>query len=321
MNVNVNVSSGSCTGTGRGDEDVACCLPQTSFALMPAPALDDEEGARLPEALPPVVDAHVHLFPDKVFAAIWRWFDTYGWPIRHKLLAPDVVRFQLDRGVSRIVALLYAHKPGIARGMNRFMAEVCRSEPRVIGLGTVFPGEPQAADIVREAFALGLHGIKLHCHVQAFSPDDPRLHEIYAACADAGRPLIMHAGREPKSPAYPVDVYKLCAAERVDRVLRDHPKLKLCIPHLGADEFDAYATLLERHDHLWLDTTMMCAAYFPLEIPRRVLDVRPERILYGTDFPNLPYAWDRELKQLCALKLPEARLAGLLGQNALALYG
>jgi len=300
--------------------DVACCLPLTPPALMPALALDDAEGPRLPDSLPPVVDAHVHVFPDKLFAAIWRWFDQHGWPVRYKLAAESVIQFQLDRGVTRLVALLYAHKPGISRDLNRFMAQIAAAEPRVIGLGTVFPGEPGAAEIVREAFALGLRGIKLHCHVQAFSPDDVRLHEIYAACADAGRPLVMHAGREPNSPAYPVDVYSLCAAERVDRVLKAHPTLKLCVPHLGADEFEAYADLLERHDHLWLDTTMMAAAFFPLKIPRRIYEVRPDRILYGTDFPNIPYAWDRELNQLTRLKLREDRLHALLGQNTLDLY-
>ena len=78
-------------------------------------------------------------------------------------------------------------------------------------------------------------------------------------------------------------------------MLKDHPTLKLCVPHLGADEFDAYARLLERYDNLWLDTTMAVAGYFPMALPARLLHVRPERILYGTDFPNIPYAWDREL--------------------------
>jgi len=144
----------------------------------------------------------------------------------------------------------HAYKPGIARGMNDFMAQLCLNEPRVVGLATVFPGEPEAGQIVREAFALGLRGVKLHCHVQQFAPDDERLHEIYAACAEAGKPLVIHAGREPNSPAYGIDVSKLCAAERIDRVLNAHPKLKLCVPHLGADEFEAYADLLERHDRL-----------------------------------------------------------------------
>ena len=288
--------------------------------MLPMPALDDEEGPRLPEGLPPVVDAHVHLFPDAVFEAVWRWFDQYGWPIRYKLHTPQVVSFLLSRGVSRVVALHYAHKPGMARFLNSYVAEVARAEPRVLGLATVMPGEEGAPGILAEAFALGLKGVKLHCHVQCFAPDAPALHEVYAACAQAGRPLVMHAGREPASPQYKCDVYALCSAERVERVLEEHPTLKLCVPHLGADEFGAYERLLERHDNLWLDTTMVVSGYFPMPLPRRLLEVRPERILYGTDFPNLPYAWDRELKQLLALKLGDEAEAGILGQNALRLF-
>jgi predicted TIM-barrel fold metal-dependent hydrolase len=287
----------------------------------PMPALEDAEGLRLPEGLPPVVDAHVHLFPDGVFEAIWRWFEQYGWPIRYKLHTPELLAFLLSRGVSRVVALAYSHKPGMARLLNAYMAEVMRAEPRVLGLATVLPGEPGAAAILAEAFAAGLKGVKLHCHVQCFAPDAPELHEVYAACAQAGRPLVMHAGREPASPHYKCDPHALCSAERVERVLRDHPTLKLCVPHLGADEFDAYARLLERYDTLWLDTTMAMADYFPIALPRRALDVRPERILYGTDFPHLPYAWDRELRQLLELKLGDEVEAGLLGQNALRLFG
>ncbi|MBJ6761047.1 amidohydrolase [Myxococcaceae bacterium JPH2] len=288
---------------------------------MPLPAVDDAEGERLPTGLPRVVDAHVHLFPDRVFEAVWRWFDRYGWPIRYKLHTPRVLSFLLERGVSRVVALHYAHKPGMARALNAYVAEVSRAEPRVVGLATVFPGEEGAGEILAEAFAAGLRGVKLHCHVQAFAPDAPQLHEVYAACARAGRPLVMHAGREPSSPRYPVDPHALCAAERVERVLRDHPTLQLCVPHLGADEFTAYARLLERYDNLWLDTTMAVAGYFPVPLPREALTVRPERILYGTDFPNLPYAWDREVKTLASMGLSDAVLEGVLGANALRLYG
>ncbi|RKH12296.1 amidohydrolase [Corallococcus sp. CA053C] len=310
-----------------GDDDVPVpCLASAPTwrdrgIRLPMPALADEEGPRVDPGLPPVVDAHVHLFPDRVFEAVWRWFDRYGWPIRYKLHTPDVLSFLLSRGVERVVALHYAHKPGMARALNAYMAEVVKAEPRVVGLGTVFPGEPGATDILEEAFALGLKGVKLHCHVQCFSPDAPELHAIYETCARAGKPLVMHAGREPASPQYPSDPYTLCAAERVERVLADHPSLKLCVPHLGADEFDAYARLLERHDTLWLDTTMTVGGYFPVPLPRQALEVRPERILYGTDFPNIPYAWDRELKALAGLKLAEDALAGVLGGNTLRLYG
>lgn len=301
-----------------------CCLaaPVKAAGLsLPLPALNDEEGARLPRSLPPVVDAHVHLFPDGVFEAIWRWFDTHGWPIRYRLHTPKVLDFLFSRGVSRFVALHYAHKPGMARALNEYVAAVQRSDARVIGLATVFPGEEGAREILRDAFAAGLHGVKLHCHVQCFAPDAPELHEVYEACVEAGRPLVMHAGREPASPAYKCDPYALCAVERVESVLRAYPKLKLCVPHLGADEFDGYEKLLERYEHLWLDTTMLAADYFPMQPPRRLFEVRPDHVMYGTDFPNLPYAWDREVRTLLKMKFRPEVEVGMLGGNALRLYG
>lgn len=233
-------------------------------AKVPLPALGDAEGARLPESLPPVVDAHVHVFPDTLFAAVWRWFEAYGW---------------------------------------------------------VFPGEEGAVEILRDAFALGLRGVKLHCHVQCVAPDAPEMHAIYETCAEAGKPIVMHAGREPASPHYKCDTYEICSPERVARVLSDHPRLSLVVPHLGADQFDSFERLLVAHDNLWLDTTMALAEYFPVPTPARLLWARPGRILYGTDFPNIPYAWDREIRKLLALKLPEEALAAILGGNALTLFG
>ena len=289
--------------------------------MFPVKALDDAEGARVPPGLPPVIDAHVHLFPDRVFEAVWRWFDSYGWPIRYKIYSQQAVEFLLSRGIERVVALHYSHKPGMARVLNEYMAEIARAEPRVIAFATVLPGEPEAIRILEEAFAAGLKGVKLHCHVQCFSPDSSAAREIYQACERAGKPIVMHAGREPSSPHYRCDTHELCSAERVERVLLDHPKLKLCIPHLGVDEFEAYERLLERHDRLWLDTTMVLADYFPLQAPLRLLHCRPERILYGTDFPNIPYAWDRELTKLSGLGLPQEHQARILAGNALDFFG
>jgi uncharacterized protein len=288
--------------------------------LIPLPALEDAEGDKLPEQLPPVVDAHVHLFPPRVFAAIWRWFDSHAWPIRYKLKSEQVIDFLFQRGVSRFVALHYAHKPGMSRALNQYVAELCRREPRIIGLATVMPGEPGAVEILKDAFASGLKGVKLHCHVQCFSPDEERVEPIYRACEEAGLAMVMHAGRQPSSQHYLCDTQQLCSAARIERVLESHPRLKLCVPHLGADEFDTYQRLLERYDNLWLDTTMAIADYFPAPTPIDLIRVRPERILYGTDFPNLPYAWDRELKRLIQLGLSSDAEAKILGQNALSLF-
>jgi predicted TIM-barrel fold metal-dependent hydrolase len=295
------------------------------FFATPLPAVADEEGAAVPSSLPAVVDAHVHLFPDRVFAAIYRWFDNHGWPIRYRLTAPEVVAFLRERGVRRIVGLSYAHRPGMARELNRFMAELSR-DPAVTGLATVMPGEPEALAIVREAFELGLRGVKLHCHVQCFAPDAPEVAPIYELCAERGLPVVVHAGREPKSPALRCDPDALCSVDRIASVLREHPKLRLCVPHLGCADYGAYGALLERYDNLWIDTAMILADYLPDDgtapaVLRRLVETRPDRVMYGTDFPIVPYAWDRELRWIAGAGLPADRLALVLGKNAERFYG
>jgi len=288
----------------------------------PAGSLGDPDGARVPEGLPPVVDAHVHLFDDETFGRIWAWFERHAWPIRYRLPSPAVIAFLRERGVARILGLCYSHRPGLSRGMNRYMAALQAEHPGFVhGLATVLPGEDDAPAILAEAFAAGLHGVKLHCHVQMFSPDEPRMAEIYEACIAADRPIIVHAGREPRSEAYKVDPHTLCAVERTEAVLRDFPRLKLVVPHLGVDEYAGYLALLERFDTLWLDTTMVLAGYFPYPPPVEMLTRRPDRVMYGSDFPNLPYAWDRELRQIARSALPDDALAALLGGNATALFG
>ena len=44
------------------------------------------------------------------------------------------------------------------------------------------------------------------------------------------------------------------------------------------------------------------------------------RIIFGTDFPNLPSAWDREIRRLIELKLSDTTLERILGKNALEFY-
>jgi len=65
---------------------------------------------------------------------------------------------------------------------------------------------------------------------------------------------------------------------------------------------------------------MVMADYLPDTNPPKLSEMRLDRVLYGTDFPHLPYAWDRELKRLCDLKLDDTDLAMVLGGNVSTLF-
>ena len=104
--------------------------------------------------------AHVHLFPDNLFASIWQWFEKFGWPIRYRLGSPQVIEFLLSRGVSRIVGLHYAHRPGVARELNAYMARLCRRYSQLTAMATVYPGEENARQIVITSYSI--HYTKLY---------------------------------------------------------------------------------------------------------------------------------------------------------------
>jgi cytosine/adenosine deaminase-related metal-dependent hydrolase len=114
------------------------------------PSLNDQEGPEVPAGLPPVIDAHVHIFPRSIFSAIWKWFDENAWHIRYQMASSRIFEFLLSRGIKHIIALQYAHRPGIARQLNKYMSEKCREyDSRVTGMATVFPGENNAEKILR----------------------------------------------------------------------------------------------------------------------------------------------------------------------------
>ncbi len=61
---------------------------------------------------------------------------------------------------------------------------------------------------------------------------------------------------------------------------------------------------------------MVIADYFPIE---EIIDLdhyRSDRIMYGSDFPNIPYVWDRELKRLKVADISYDTLEQILNINA-----
>jgi predicted TIM-barrel fold metal-dependent hydrolase len=78
--------------------------------------------------------------------------------------------------------------------------------------------------------------------------------------------------------------------------------------------------MIEKYDNLWLDTTMVITDYFPLEEKPDLGHYRSDRVLYGSDFPNIPYAWDRELKALKATHISYDALGKITNMNAMDFF-
>jgi|GEM_PF-1478873 len=269
----------------------------------------------------PIVDAHVHLLPDRVFEAIREWFSReVSWTLPTVTKA-DVLEYMkaLDGGV----CFPYAHEPGVARSMNRTVANAVDGLDHVVGLATVHAGDDDRADVVREGFDAGLAGIKLHCPVQEFPPSDPRLEPVYELAVERDYPVIVHASSHP--------FYRdsdLVDPAATKRVLECFPELRLCVPHLGLFETDAFLDLADRYDGVAFDTAVAVGEQVheiigtrDEEYPIERIRLYADRVMFGTDYPTYPdsIAYG-DLIDATAAAFPRAR-DRVFHRNAIDFYG
>jgi len=264
-----------------------------------------------------MIDIHTHLHPPRLFAAIRRWFaERSDWDLRAQPTEPnDVAAVLRAAGVERFVFFSYAHKPGMAGEINRWLARTSRAlDGFGLPLATIHPGDEDTLADIRAALDDGAIGLKLHEDVQGVAADDARLAPVYEELAARGAFLLVHVGPIPWS--YPAGT----GIARVARVLAKHPTLSVVVAHMGAPDTSGYFALMASHPRLYLDTTMMFAKDSPLgtgpAFDRTLIARHADRVVYGTDFPNIPYAYEREHAGLAALGLPDASLEAIVRGNA-----
>ncbi len=252
--------------------------------------------------------------------AIYAWFDDVGWRIPKPPDAAAILDAVAASGAERVFLLIYSHKAGIARPLNRWLYDLAQRDPRVIPIGCVHPADPDLAEIVVEALDdFGFAGIKLHCNVGRFLADDPRFDPLYGALQERGRLAVVHAGTAPLLDEW-------VGLDGVKDVLERFPGLRIQLPHLGMSEWDLALDLVERHQ-VWLDTANVIDSPHVLHEEGAAFLAKlaaaatrfPDRILYGSDYPILEPPLGLAIERLHELRLGEELLARLLGANAAAL--
>jgi uncharacterized protein len=301
-------------------------MPMTAAQPRPDTGDDDARVADFRRRIgrTRLIDAHTHFMPDRLLAAVWAYFDAAGplvgrpWPIRYRQEERHRIEVLRGFGVRAFTSMLYPHKPGMARSLNDWTAEFAARTPDCLHTATFF-AEPNAAADVRRAIGQGARVFKCHLQVGGFDPNDPVLDEAWGQLAEAGIPVVTHCGSGPVPGAY-------TGPEPIAALLARHPRLRLVVAHLGMPEYKEFLDLAERHDRILLDTTMAFTAFieeadpFPrAELPR--LEALGDRVLLGTDFPNIPYSYPDALEALERAGLGTAWLRAVCHDNAAALFG
>lgn len=254
--------------------------------------------------LPGLFDVHVHFLPLNVQAKVYAQFDEAGpkigreWPIRYRGSHVERVEQLRSFGVRRFSALPYAHRPGIASYLNDWARDFAEGIPECLWSATFYP-EPEAAADVSSLIEAGVEVFKLHAQVGEFRLDDPLLDEAFGLIEDAGTPTVIHVGSGPVGSEF-------TGPEHLERLLRRHPRLPVVVAHMGAPEYVEFLALAEAHEHTRLDTTMVFTEFFDREAPYpadllpRLADLS-DRVLFGSDFPTIPYPYLEQLAGLARL--------------------
>ncbi|MGH3327043.1 MAG: amidohydrolase family protein [Streptomycetales bacterium] len=271
-----------------------------------------------------LIDIHTHFMPANVLAKVWRYFDQgvvhvgRPWPIAYRDGEAERLTRLRDLGVRRFTSMVYPHRPGMAEWLNGWAAGFAARTPDCLHTATFFP-EPSAETYVREALTGGARICKVHVQVGGYDPRDRLLGPVWGLLADAGVPVVTHCGSGPRPGRF-------TGPGPFGQVLARHPRLTAVIAHMGLPEYPAFLDLAERYRNVHLDTTMAFTDFaeevwpFPRgELPRLV--ALGDRILLGSDFPNIPYPYAHQLEALARLGLGDGWLRGVCHDNAARLFG
>ncbi|MFJ5850897.1 amidohydrolase family protein [Streptomyces sp. NPDC092903] len=273
--------------------------------------------------LPGLIDVHTHFMPENVLRKVWAYFDSAGpltgmeWPITYRQDEDERLALLRSFGVLRFTSMLYPHKAGMAAWLNGWAAGFADRVPDCLHTATFFPEEGVEA-YVTQALEGGARVFKSHLQVGAYDPNDPLLDPVWGLLAEAGVPVVTHCGSGP-APG------KHTGPEPIGRLLARHPRLPLIVAHMGMPEYAEFLALAEAYPQVRLDTTMAFTDFtegftpFPAA-ERGRLAALGDRILLGTDFPNIPYPYAHQLHALERLELGDDWLRAVCHDNAKTLF-
>lgn len=261
-----------------------------------------------------IVDSHVHLMPPRLARAIRRFFEQHiGDQLVYSGTAIEVLDRHRADGVSAVWNLPYAHKAGMANELNAGMAEVTETygehAVQIVTGCTVHIDDDSPGDTVRRAHEhYGARVLKLHCSVGNYDADDVRLDPVYVAAGEVEMPVVVHVGHDVSGHTHDHEL------ATIDVAATRHPGTTIIVAHCGHYGHAETLELMDKHPNLWADLT-------PVVFERPALSADDfarfgDRLLLGTDAPNVGMTLASQLDWLRGLGLTEDTLAAVLGGNA-----
>lgn len=255
-----------------------------------------------------IIDAHAHIFPDKIAekaaAGISSFYD--GMKMEYDGKLSTLIREGKAAGVDKFIVQSVATVPEQVTSINNFISKSVSEHPdELIGFGALHPDFPDIEKETEHIISLGLRGIKLHSDFQQFNIDDERAFPIYEA-AEGRLPILFHIGDSR---------YDYSSPKRLLKVVKRFPKLVVIGAHFaGWSEWDEGAELFS-HSGIYTDCSSSLYAMSPEHAAKLIREIGVHHVMWGTDYPM--WSYKDELDRFAKIPLTDEERSLILSGNAL----
>jgi len=196
---------------------------------------------------------------------------------------------------------------------------------RFVGFASVDPRMDQEAvsELRRAHDQLGLKGLKLNPAMQEFDPYEPAALKIYEEAERLDMPILIHTGLT-FSNKFSI---KYNQPLPYDDIARKHPRLRICLAHMGWPWVWDAITVAIRNPNVYLDTAGAYAGT-PMETVRQITSLVStrvienalgDRLMFGSDYPRIEQ--NKMFQAISTLSIRPETLEAILGDNALEFLG
>ena len=226
-----------------------------------------------------IIDFHTHIYPTtrarRAMAGAGREHDDLEkLPVKENLW-----KRMEEEQITLSVVQHVVSKPATQTDVNRFAKEIVRTN--VLSFGGLHPDCENVLEEIEKLKDMNMAGVKFHPPFQRVHLDDEKYIPMWQRINHLGFPVLIHCGRARGEGEY--DLFP----SGVAKFIRHLPDVPVVLAHMGgrSGKPEEEAILFDFPENVYIDTTMSAERQAMEDFERLASAMRPERVIFGSDFP------------------------------------
>ncbi|MBZ5609963.1 MAG: amidohydrolase family protein [Acidobacteriia bacterium] len=233
-----------------------------------------------------------------------------------KLSPAEIVGLMDAAGVQKLMLSAWCRPGRWVMTNDEVAAHVEAFPDRFAGVAAVDLANPVAAvrELDRAVRQLGFKALRVVPWLWKLPPNDKLYYPLYVKCIELGIPFCTQVGHT--GPLMPSETGR--PIPYLDEVALTFPELRIVGGHIGHPWTDEMIGLAWKHDNVFIDTSAYAPRYYPPQFLHYLRTYGQDKVLFGTNFPQLPL--DKCVEQVRALGLAADIERKFLFENARAVF-